>query len=99
MKQLTWKVDKTISEGCPDYQPDPYTGEYPATHCLVYHYKNITEEKTAEFPTEKDAKEFVNNAPFSCYDFRLNGKPVKDKRKKPDIKYYSGLSGSNTVTL
>ena len=99
MKTLTWKVDKTIPTACPDYQPDPYTGEYPSFHCLVYHCKTITEDKTAEFPTEKEAKEFTNKAPLSCYDFKLNGKLLKDKRKKPDTIFYNGLTGNGTTTI
>ena len=52
MKTLTWKVDETIPTACPDYVPDPYTGEYPSTHCLVYHCKTITENKSIEQLTE-----------------------------------------------
>lgn len=73
MITLTWKVSKTIPTECPDYKPDPYTGEYPTTHCLVYHCKTVTENKTAEFETEEEAKEFANKAPQSCTDFKLNG--------------------------
>jgi len=79
---LTWKVDRTIPIPCPDYEPDPYTGEYPSVHCLVYHCKTITEDKIAEFATDKEAKDFASKAPDSCYNFCLNGKPLKDKRKR-----------------
>ena len=84
METLTWKVSKTIPTVCPDYQPDPYTGEYPMMHCLVYHCKTITEDKTAEFEMNKEAEEFALKAPQSCYDFKLNGKPLKNKRKPPE---------------
>lgn len=100
MKLLTWKVYKTIPIPCPDYKPDPYTGEYPSTHCLVYHCKTITENKTAEFPTTKEAEAFAFKAPYGCYDFKLNGKSLKDKRqsKTQDI-YLTGLGGHDTTTI
>jgi len=85
MKILTWKVSKTIPTACPDYQPDKYTGEYPSMHCLVYHCKTITENKTTEFETEEKAKEFANKAPNSCYDFKLNGESLEDKRPRVEI--------------
>ena len=88
MSLLTWKVDKTIPTPCPDYKPDPYTGEYPSFHCAVYHCETITENKTAGFLTDKEAKDFASKAPDSCYAFCLNGKPLKDKRKR-----------ANTITI
>ena len=105
MKKLTWKIDKTIPDACPDYVPDPYTGEYPSTHCLVYHSKTITENKSAEFLSEKEAKDFADKAPYSCYDFVLDGVILEDKRpsKKVDnITYGTNLTdmtGSGTITL
>jgi len=99
MKTLTWKVDKTIPTACPDYKPDPYTGEYPSFHCAVYHSTTITEERTAEFSSEKEAKDFASKAPLSCYDFKLNGKLLKDKRKKPEsIVYSTDLVGNGVIT-
>ena len=97
MKTLTWKVDKTIPTDCPDYVPDPYTGKYPTFHCLVYHSKTITEDKTAEFKTNKEAEEFASKAPQSCYDFKLNGKPLKDKRKPPEGNITFGEIGTLTL--
>ncbi len=76
---LTWKVNKTVPAECPDYKPDPYTGEYPSTHCLVLHFETITKEKSLSFLNKKEAEEFAKKAPSSCYDFRLNGKLLKDK--------------------
>ena len=105
MKQLTWKIDKTITTACPDYVLDPYTGEYPSTHCLVYHCKTITENKSAEFSTEKEAKDFADKAPYSCYDFVLDGITLEDKRppKKVDnITYDTSLTNmtdNGTITL
>jgi len=80
---ITWKVDKTVPTACPDYSPDPYTGGFPTTHCLVYHFKTITEDKNAEFENKELAIEFAKNAPLSCYDFRLNGELLEDKRERP----------------
>ena len=105
MKILTWKIDKTISVECPDYVADPYTGEYPSIHCSVYHCKTITENKSAEFSTEEEAKDFANKAPYSCYDFALDRVILEDKRppKKVDnITYGTNLTdmtGSGTITL
>ena len=105
MKDLTWKVNKTIPTACPDYVPDPYTGEYPLIHCLVYHCKTITENKSAEFPSEKEAKDFADKAPYSCYDFVLDGITLEDKRppKKVDnITYDTSLTNmtdNGTITL
>lgn len=105
MKQLTWKIDKTIPTACPDYVHDPYTGEYPSFHCLVYHFKTIIENKSAEFLTEKEAKDFADKAPQSCYDFALNGVILEDKRppKKADIITYDtdlmNVTCSGTITL
>ena len=92
MKKLTWKVDKTIPTACPDYVPDPYTGECPSFHCSVYHCKTITENKSSEFSTEKEAKDFADKAPYSCYDFALDGVFLEDKRP-PNI------TDSGTITL
>lgn len=82
MKKLTWKVSKTIQTECPDYKPDPYTGEYPSIHCLVFHCKTIVEDRIAEFETKKEAQEFADKAPPSCYDFIFDGELLEDKRKK-----------------
>ena len=60
---VLWTVCETVPTGCPDYKPDPYTGEYPSTHCAVYHYKIITKSMKHFFPTEKEAREFIANAP------------------------------------
>lgn len=70
MITLTWKVDITEQTGCPDYVPDPYTGQYPTTHCLVYHYRTVTKEMGATFETEEQAEAFKKNAPSGCYDWR-----------------------------
>jgi len=103
MNILTWKVIKTIPTACPDYQPDKYTGEYPSTHCSVYHCETITENKTTEFETEEKAKEFARKAPNSCYDFKLNGESLEDKRPRAEsgtITVSGDLtSGGGTTTI
>jgi len=106
---LTWTVTKTIPAQCPDYQPDPYTGQYPMTHCLVYHCKTVTEQKTNEFESEKTAKEFAKGAPQSCTNFRLNGELLEDIREKETITILDGgslvgneattISGTNSVNI
>ena len=67
---LTWKIDKTVQVECPDYKPDPYTGEYPAIHCATLHYENVTQTKSKEFLNEEEADFFIKGAPKSCYDFQ-----------------------------
>lgn len=105
MKTITWKVDKTIPTECPDYRPDPYTGAYPQTHCAVYHCKTITEEKTATFEKDWECESFINNAPSSCYEFKINGELAEDKRQKitntvitDDFTFLNGSTGG-TVRL
>ena len=96
MKQLTWKVDITRPIPCPDYKPDIYTGQYPSTHCLVYHCETVTEQRSTEVTDEQEAKNFVLNAPSSCYDFRLNGELVEDKRQRPSSITTSTMTASGT---
>jgi len=60
---VLWTVTITVPAGCPDYKPDPYTGEYPSAHCAVYHHKTITKSMKHFFPTKKEAREFISNAP------------------------------------
>ena len=36
---VTWWVSVTTSVSCPDYKPDPITGQYPSTMCAVAHFK------------------------------------------------------------
>ncbi len=71
MIKLTWKVSKTVSAPCPDYIPDPYTGEYPTISCCVYHTQEVTEEKSAIFDTQEKADEFIKNAPSSCSEWQF----------------------------
>jgi len=105
-KILTWKSTYNRPAPCPDYKPDPYTGQYPMTHCLVYHLETVTEDRTKEFLTVKEAKEFAKKAPESCFDFMLNGKPIKDTRNFStgtitalgSLLDISGTSGTTTIT-
>ncbi len=60
---VIWTVTITVPASCPGHQLDPYTGEYPTTSCLVLHTETITKEMEREFTTEKEAKEFIKNAP------------------------------------
>ena len=60
---LTWTVSVWVSMECPDYKPDPYTGEYPSMHCLVNHGEFVAKEMTKSFETKEEAEMFMNNAP------------------------------------
>jgi hypothetical protein len=68
--RLAWKVTKNVQAACPDFVPDPYTGEYPNTHCAVLHWKQVEEMRSKEFDSKKEAEEFKKNAPRECTDFR-----------------------------
>ena len=65
---VIWVVLLTIQTECPDYKPSPYTGEYPSTHCAVYHCETIEKEMSKEFVTKKEAKKFIANAPERIRD-------------------------------
>lgn len=100
MKTLTWKVNYTRPTPCPDYKPDPYTGQYPNVHCAVYHFETVTEDKVSQFQTEQEALDFASKAPDSCHDFMLDGKLIEDKRPKVEnITISGGLVGNGTTTL
>lgn len=68
---VTWKVHKTVPGECPDYKPNPYTGEYPNVHCLVMHWKDIVESMEKEFATRQEALDFIAAAPKTCKDMVL----------------------------
>lgn len=73
-KIVTWKVKITVPTGCPDFKPDPYTGQLPAYHCAVAHFKKETLNKSAEFESQEDAELFIKNSPSSCSDFKISDK-------------------------
>lgn len=103
MRTLTWKVTFTRPTACPDYIPDPYTGQYPTTQCLVYHCETVTENKCAEFETEKNALEFASKAPSSCTEFKLDGVEIEDKRPKTETSSITlggltAMSGTNQLS-
>ena len=82
MRTLTWKVSGHRPAPCPDYTPDPYTGQYPMMRCAVYHFETYTESKVREFETEQLAKDFASKAPQSCFDFKLDGKDLLPPREE-----------------
>lgn len=94
MNTLTWKVDKTVPTACPDYQPDSYTGEYPSIHCLVYHCKTFTEERSKEFSSKEEAQQFINKAPLSCYEFKFDGVILNDTRDRSEVSHIT-LNGES----
>lgn len=60
---VVWSVVVTVPTGCPDYKPDPYTGEYPSTRCAVYHCEQKTNHMEKWFATKEEAEKFIENAP------------------------------------
>ena len=60
---LIWYVTQTIPVPCPDFKPDPYTGEYPQTICCVYHVKKEVIKMEKEFFTKVELDEFIAHAP------------------------------------
>lgn len=63
MYKVTWKVTKSVPTSCPDFKPDPYTGEYPSYHCAVYHCEQVTTDMSKEFETVQEALNFMSQAP------------------------------------
>ena len=68
---LCWKVKRTVPTECPNFKPDPYTGDYPNYHCAVYHIETIIEERSMRFEKAEELDKFRANAPSSCFDFRM----------------------------
>ena len=101
MKTLTWKVSYTRPTACPDYKPDPYTGQYPSTHCLVYHCETITESKSAEFETDEEVNNFISKAHYTCHEFKLDGRLLVDIRPQQNtgMTYSTNLVGNDTTTI
>ena len=60
---VVWTVTLNIPTECPDYRPDPYTGQYPSYSCAVMHYKTVTEEKSAMCTSRESAEKFIADAP------------------------------------
>lgn len=74
---VTWVFKAHVSVPCPDYKPDPYTGQYPTIMCAVAHHKLVTENRTQSFDTLKEAEIFINRAPQSCSDFHVTHNGVE----------------------
>ena len=60
---VVWIVSVWVNIPCPDWKPDPYTGQYPMVHCAVLHGKNIDREMSQTFASREAAEEFIKNAP------------------------------------
>ena len=60
---VVWTIIVWVATGCPDYKPDPYTGQYPSTHCLVNHGKFEEKKMEKEFSTKEEALKFIEDAP------------------------------------
>lgn len=64
MKYLVdWTYDAVVPAECPDWKPDPYTGEYPTGHCAVYHTKIERREFRRVFDTEEEVNAFTDACP------------------------------------
>ena len=42
---ISWVVVTMQPAECPDWKPDPITGQYPYAHCSAAHYKILTFER------------------------------------------------------
>ena len=60
---VMWTLLVTVPTECPDFEPDPYTGEYPMVHCLVYHTKTIERKMEKRFDSKEEAEKFIADAP------------------------------------
>ena len=78
--RLSWVVSKTVPVECPDYKPDPYTGDWPMLHCAVLHMRVVSFEEHRDFATAAEAQAFELKAPLphsiygggsSCTNFKL----------------------------
>jgi len=64
MKYLViWVVVNWVSTPCPDWKPNPYTGRYPNTMCLVNHGRYEDTPMKSLFETREDAEAFIESAP------------------------------------
>ena len=81
---LRWKVRKTVATECPDFKPNPYTGEYPALHCAVYHSREIIDNMEQEFESLEELEKFKEGAPKDiCFGWETL-EPFK-KPEKPTV--------------
>lgn len=60
---VCWYVTISVNAECPDFKPDPYTGEMPNAHCAVMHGKTEKYAKTKWFGTKIEADDFIKEAP------------------------------------
>ena len=67
--KINWKVKIKIQIPCPEVRTNPYNGESSNIGCAVYHFREEIKEMTKEFKDEKEADQFIKNAPNDCYDF------------------------------
>lgn len=60
---VSWTVSIWVSDPCPDFKPDRYTGQYPQINCLAIHGHFESIQKSEMFKSREDAETFINNAP------------------------------------
>ena len=87
---VLWTLLTYVPTECPDFKPNPYTGEYPMTHCLVNHQKQVTKHFKRRFNTQSEAISFINKAPDDV-------KPSMKIEKVPDY-VFEQLAADETVT-
>lgn len=83
---LTWQVTQRVPIECPDYKPDPYTGNYPSSHCAVYHCEIRTTSMKKTFDTLEEAEAFKKAAPSSCTNFKYVEEAEEIEKKQLEIK-------------
>ncbi len=65
---VIWSVLVTIPISCPDFKPNPYTGEYLNTMCSVNHTDTVKRHMRAEYSTKEEALAFIDKAPKHIKD-------------------------------
>ena len=63
MYLVIWTVSVFVSDPCPDFKPDEYTGRYPANGCLVNHGHFMDKEFKRGFTRKEDAEAFIEKGP------------------------------------
>ena len=64
---LIWFVSQWVSTSCPDFVPNPYTGEYPNNRCLALHGRTVEVRMKREFNSMEELEEFKKGAPPECH--------------------------------
>ena len=72
MKHLVkWQITRTEPAPCPDYRPDPYTGEYPLVSCAVLHTTTTVQNMVRCFYSREEADRFIADCPKPTIRFTV----------------------------